>query len=170
MSPQINPYIIEAAGEVLRFAVKEWTKGRNTIDAPSVRVLPPSPPQSEGCPYCDIATGLAAAHLYLWRAADRPELIRVYIELARTRVDDALGAAKDLPADLSRGEIASRVRELADALVICPDASACRDVARKMWATSMIALRYAEHQHKEDGQAELSREASGGPTGANGGH
>jgi len=166
MPPQINPYILEAAGEVLRFAVKEWTKNRaNTIDALGVRVLPPTPPsEATGCPYCEIATSMAAAHLYLWRATDRPELIRVYVELARTRIDDAMELAKDLPLDLSRGQIASRVRELADALVVCPDAAACRDVARNMWATSMLALRYAEHQ-QHDGQASLPGEAPSGPTG-----
>lgn len=165
MSPQIAPYVLEAAGEAFRIVVKEWAARRaNTVEAQAVRVLPPlPPPEPDGCPYCNVATQLAASHLYLWRAAERPELHGIYVELAKTRVDDAMDVARDLPGDLSRGDLGAKVRDLDAALVTCADADTCRTIARQMWVVSMVALRYAESQHK-DGQPKLpGSEAKRGP-------
>lgn len=163
--PQIAPYVVEAAGEMVKLLVKEWTARRaNIIDAPAVRVLPPlPPPEPAGCPYCNVATQLAAGHLYLWRAADRPELHSIYVELARTQIDDALDAAKDLPADLARGDLGAKVRELDTALAACTDANDCRSIARQMWVVSMVALHYAESQHKDGQPKLLGSEAKRGP-------
>lgn len=61
---------------------------------------PPPPPSS--CPYCNIASSLASAHLYLGRAGDRPALADIYRVLAATSVGGALATASALVGSPSR--------------------------------------------------------------------
>ncbi len=145
MPSQVMPYLVEAGGELLRFAIREWSNRRvNTVEAPSYRVLPPTPaPAREGCPYCHIARCLSASHLYIWRAADRERLFPVYLELARQQLEDAAAVCSELDSDLQRAELEAELKAI-EAQLVAPSTEQAKEAARGMWTCAMRALRMAE--------------------------
>ena len=149
MPINIAPYAVEAAAEVAKFAVKEWISNRaRVIEAPSVRVLPPEPAPSVGCPYCAIGKHLAATYLYLNRMAVRPAMAAVYAELARDQVDDALLVARGLPESLQHAELERTIRGYAEGFAAGIDSEAAGGWSRKVWNTANIAMRMAEQRQE----------------------
>lgn len=148
MPLEIAPYVVEAAGEVMKFAIREYiTKKANTVESPFVRVVEPEPTTTTGgCPYCAIGRHLAATYLYLNRLAVRPQLAGIYTELAHDQIDDAIAVLQTMPESLPNAELATTVRGYAEAVVAATDVEAATALAKRVWGTANIAMRLAEQQ------------------------
>lgn len=111
---------------------------------------PPPPPDS--CPYCRIASSLAAAHLYLGRAEERIALADIYRVLAASQIGEALASATALAAAPSRRhmQLLQGLTEM-DVRLSTPVRPADLSLlAARLWALAGLALDMAEFSNVGD--------------------
>jgi len=152
VASNIAPLVVELVTEVVRIGMKEYSARRlSELDREQRQVQSPQPvPITEiGCPYCAIARYVAAAHLYLGRVIDRPELVGIYRELAGDQLDDAMNITVALPESIPNAELLGMLRSakgLLDATSIDGPA-----VKGKLWSVANAAMYIAESKRYDKG-------------------
>ncbi len=147
MIRQIAPYIIEAAGELVKEGLRTYVDSK--APKPSERVEPlvtiiEPPEQDTGCPYCAVVRMLSYAHRSLLRAKQKPALTNIYTEIASNAVSEAVGVIHRLEPSVENGHMINKLHKLEVTLLRSLSISDLDRVASDLWELTDLCYDLAE--------------------------
>lgn len=134
MINRIAPLIFDVAGKMASEALQTYVQ-RRAMGASS---------GAGAYPYGDITRMVVMAHRYLTRAETAPTKFRLYAELARLEVGDALHYARSTQKGFMRDLVCKKLESLDAQLTSRPNATALASIANDLWALSETTLDIAE--------------------------
>jgi hypothetical protein len=144
---QIAPYIIEAAGELVKDTLRTYVDSKAPKGPlepePLVTIIEPTE-QDSSCPYCTVIRMLCYAHRSLERAKEKPDLVNIYTEIATNAVGEAVGVMHRLEPSIENGRILTKLHKLEVTLLRPLTGSELDRVASDLWALTDLCYELAE--------------------------